>query len=40
MTTKTTTTMIRSGADGEATWFFNASMTTKASMAETAGRTA
>jgi mannose-6-phosphate isomerase-like protein (cupin superfamily) len=33
----TTTTMIRGRAEGEATWFFNALMTTKASMAETAG---
>jgi len=32
-----TTTMIRGRDDGEATWFFNALMTTKASTAETAG---
>ena len=32
-----TTTMIRTSDQGEATWFFNALMTTKASMAETAG---
>jgi quercetin dioxygenase-like cupin family protein len=36
-TTTTTTTMIRSRDDGDATWFFNALMTTKATMAETAG---
>lgn len=33
----TTTTIIRGRDEGEATWFFNALMTTKASMAETAG---
>lgn len=33
----TTTTLIRDADDGQATWFFNALMTTKASMAETAG---
>jgi len=32
-----TTTLIRGRDDGEATWFFNALMTTKASAAETAG---
>ncbi|HUQ64466.1 MAG TPA: cupin domain-containing protein [Acidimicrobiales bacterium] len=32
-----TTSMIRGRDDGEATWFFNALMTTKASTAETAG---
>jgi quercetin dioxygenase-like cupin family protein len=32
-----TTTMIRGTEDGDATWFFNALMTTKASTAETAG---
>ena len=32
-----TTTMIRGTDDGDATWFFNALMTTKASTAETAG---
>ena len=32
-----TTTLIRGRDDGEATWFFNALMTTKASMAETGG---
>ena len=32
-----TTTMIRTSDQGEITWFFNALMTTKASMAETAG---
>jgi len=32
-----TTTQIRTNDQGEATWFFNALMTTKASMAETAG---
>ncbi|MGH8977797.1 MAG: cupin domain-containing protein [Acidimicrobiia bacterium] len=32
-----TTTLIRGSHDGEATWFFNALMTTKASMSETAG---
>lgn len=34
---QTTSTLIRTTDDGEATWFFNALMTTKASMAETAG---
>ena len=37
MQTSTTKTLIRSREDGEITWFFNALMTTKASMAETAG---
>jgi quercetin dioxygenase-like cupin family protein len=32
-----TSTIIRSQAEGEVTWFFNALMTTKAAMAETAG---
>ena len=32
-----TTTLIRSRDEGQATWFFNALMTTKASMSETAG---
>lgn len=32
-----TTTVIRGGGEGEATWFFNALMTTKASAAETGG---
>lgn len=32
-----TTTLIRGRDDGEATWFFNALMTTKASIAETGG---
>jgi mannose-6-phosphate isomerase-like protein (cupin superfamily) len=32
-----TTTLIRGRDEGEATWFFNALMTTKASTAETAG---
>ncbi|HEY3485282.1 MAG TPA: cupin domain-containing protein [Ilumatobacteraceae bacterium] len=32
-----TTTLIRNREDGEATWFFNALMTTKATMTETAG---
>ena len=32
-----TSTLIRGREDGEATWFFNALMTTKASMRETAG---
>ena len=32
-----TTTTIRTSDQGEITWFFNALMTTKASMAETAG---
>ena len=33
----TTTTMIRRRDEGDATWFFNALMTTKATTAETAG---
>ena len=33
----TTKTLIRGTEDGEITWFFNALMTTKATMAETAG---
>jgi mannose-6-phosphate isomerase-like protein (cupin superfamily) len=37
MTTQTTTTLVRQPDDGEATYFFNALMTTKASMAETGG---
>src|SRR5688500_7230727 len=32
-----TSTLIRGTDEGEATWFFNALMTTKATMAETAG---
>jgi uncharacterized cupin superfamily protein len=32
-----TTTLIRSRDEGRATWFFNALMTTKAAMSETAG---
>jgi uncharacterized cupin superfamily protein len=32
-----TSTMIRPRDEGQATWFFNALMTTKASMSETAG---
>ena len=32
-----TTTLIRTQAEGEATWFFNGLMTTKARMTETAG---
>jgi uncharacterized cupin superfamily protein len=32
-----TTTLIRSRDEGKATWFFNALMTTKAAMSETAG---
>ena len=32
-----TTTLIRSRDEGQATWFFNALMTTKAAMSETAG---
>jgi quercetin dioxygenase-like cupin family protein len=32
-----TTTLIRGRDEGEATWFFNALMTTKAAMSETAG---
>ena len=35
--TTTTTTIIRGSDEGEATWFFNALMTTKASAAETGG---
>ena len=35
--TATTSTVIRGRDEGQATWFFNALMTTKASMAETAG---
>ena len=34
---RTTTTLIRGRDDGEATWFINALMTTKASMSETGG---
>jgi quercetin dioxygenase-like cupin family protein len=34
---KTTTTLIRGADEGQATWFFNALMTTKATIAETAG---
>jgi uncharacterized cupin superfamily protein len=34
---QTTTTLIRKADEGEATWFFNALMTTKAAMGETAG---
>ena len=30
-------TLVRGHDDGDATWFFNALMTTKASMAETGG---
>lgn len=37
MQTTTTTTLIRGGDEGEATWFFNALITTKASMSETGG---
>src|SRR5687767_4020681 len=33
----TTTTLIRGRDEGQPTWFFNALMTTKATMAETAG---
>lgn len=36
-TTTQTTTLIRGRDEGDATWFFNALMTTKATMAETAG---
>ena len=36
-TMQSTTTLIRGREDGQITWFFNALMTTKASMAETAG---
>ncbi len=32
-----TTTLIRATGEGEVTWFFNALMTTKATMSETAG---
>src|SRR6187401_3679437 len=35
--TTMTTTMIRTSEQGDATWFFNALMTTKATMAETGG---
>jgi mannose-6-phosphate isomerase-like protein (cupin superfamily) len=35
--TTTTTNVIRTSGEGEATWFFNALVTTKASMGETAG---
>jgi len=37
MTTQTTTSLIRRADEGDATHFFNALMTTKASMAETGG---
>ena len=37
MHTPTTTTLIRNRDDGQATWFFNALVTTKAAMSETAG---
>lgn len=37
MQTTTTQTVIRGRDEGEATWFFNALVTTKATMAETAG---
>ena len=37
MSTATTSTIIRTGDDGQATWFFNALVTTKAAMSETAG---
>ena len=37
MQTMQTTTLVRRSGEGEATWFFNALMTTKASQAETAG---
>ena len=36
-TTTKTKTLIRGTDDGEATWFFNALVTTKAAMSETAG---
>ena len=36
-TTEKTTTLIRNRDEGRATWFFNALMETKATMAETAG---
>jgi quercetin dioxygenase-like cupin family protein len=32
-----TATLVRNAAEGDATWFFNALMTTKAAMAETGG---
>src|SRR6186997_158709 len=37
MTTQTTSTLVRRADEGEATYFFNALMTTKATMAETGG---
>jgi quercetin dioxygenase-like cupin family protein len=37
MTTQTTASLVRQPDEGEATYFFNALMTTKASMAETGG---
>jgi quercetin dioxygenase-like cupin family protein len=37
MTTRTTTTLVRGPEEGDATWFFNALMTTKATIGETAG---
>ena len=37
MDTMQTTTLVRRSGEGDATWFFNALMTTKASQAETAG---
>ena len=37
MTMQTTSSLVRHADDGEATYFFNALMTTKASMAETGG---
>jgi quercetin dioxygenase-like cupin family protein len=37
MQTMQTKTLVREGGAGDATWFFNALMTTKASQAETAG---
>jgi len=37
MTTQTTTSRVRQADEGEITYFFNALMTTKASMAETGG---
>ena len=37
MTTQTTTSLIRRADEGDATYFFNALMTSKASMAETGG---
>jgi quercetin dioxygenase-like cupin family protein len=36
-TTTTTSTIIRNRDEGQVTWFFNALMTTKATMSETAG---